>query len=395
LERSFDEVVDMTGTGSMKWEMVRKFFKAEEATPMWVADMDFRGPAAVIEALKQRAELGIYGYTGHPDFLYEAVSAWISRRHGWKVEREWICYSPGVIAALNACVKCFTEPGERVIIQPPVYAPFFKAVEDNGRELIQNPLKLVDGKYVMDFDDLREKAKSSGAKMLILCSPHNPIGRVWTAEELAQLAQICIEHDLLVVSDEIHADLVYQPRKHIPLPTVAPELASRTIVCMAPSKTFNMAGLAASFIMIPDKRLRESFKQHLERAHLTMINPFAVIAADAAYRHGDEWLDRVLEYIKSNVEYMGEYLRERIPSLSLIAPEGTYLAWLDCRQLWLDDKALQEFMLKEAKVVLNAGIGFGKEGSGFMRINLAAPRAVLIEALGKMEAAVAALKGRG
>ncbi len=388
---AFDDVINMSGTGSAKWEMAKKYFGTDDLTPLWVADMDFRGPQAVIEALRERAELGIYGYTFRPDFVDEAVAGWIRRRHGWQAEKDWISFSPGVVTALNACIESFTEPGDRVIIQPPVYAPFFKAVEDNGRQLVLNPLKLTDGKYEMDFDDLQQKAESSRAKMLILCSPHNPVGRVWTLEELQKLAQICKDHNLLVVSDEIHSDLALKPHRHTPLPLAASEIASRAIVCMAPSKTFNMAGLATSFILIPDPELRKTFQGYMEKMHFNMINPFSLTAANAAYRHGDEWLDQVLDYIKANAEYLQDYVQRRIPRLKTIMPEGTYLTWIDCRALGLTPEALQAFMVGKAKVALNPGIGFGEEGAGFMRMNVAAPRSVLAEALAKIEAAVSQL----
>ncbi|CCQ96270.1 hypothetical protein CULT_40028 [[Clostridium] ultunense Esp] len=242
---SFDEKVEMRQTGSIKWEHLHKIFGAEDLTPMWVADMDFKGPEPVIEAVKRRAELGIYGYTKPPEYLFESVSRWMENRHGWFVSTEWLSYSPGVVTALSASVRLFTSVGDPVVIQPPVYPPFFKVVEENRRQLVLNPLRWVDGKYRMDFDDLREKVKVSGAKMLILCSPHNPVGRVWEREELEELAQICLEHDLMVVSDEIHADLVYKPNRHIPFLSLSAELEERTIVCTAPSKTFNMAGLQA------------------------------------------------------------------------------------------------------------------------------------------------------
>ncbi|WP_276356674.1 MalY/PatB family protein [Cohnella caldifontis] len=391
MKGDFDGIIDMTGTGSVKWELTQKVFGEESLTPMWVADMDFRGPQAVIDALKRRAELGVYGYTFRPAHLNEAVAGWMERRHGWRVDQEWICFSPGVVTALNACVQVYTEPGDRVIIQPPVYPPFFKSVQDHGREPVMNPLKLVDGKYEMDFEDLAAKAETSRAKMLLLCNPHNPVGRVWTRGELEKLAAICERFGLIVVADEIHADLALNPHRHTPLLVAAPQLAGRTIVCMAPSKTFNMAGLAMSFVLIPDPEQRKAFQTFMEKAHLTAINPFSLTAADAAYRHGDEWLDRVLAYIKGNAEYLRDFLTRRIPRLSMVMPEGTYMAWIDCRPLGLAPDELKAFMVSKAKVALNEGKGFGEEGAGFMRMNLAAPRSVLEEALAKIEAAVNAL----
>lgn len=389
---SFDEKVEMSQTGSIKWEHLHKIFGAEDLTPMWVADMDFKGPEPVIEAVKRRAELGIYGYTKPPEYLFESVSRWMENRHGWFVPTEWLSYSPGVVTALSACVRLFTSVGDPVVIQPPVYPPFFKVVEENQRQLVLNPLRWADGKYRMDFDDLREKVKVSGAKMLILCSPHNPVGRVWEREELEELAQICLEHDLMVVSDEIHADLVYKPNRHIPFLSLSAELEERTIVCTAPSKTFNMAGLQASFIIIPNPKFRESFNAYMEKEHLAVINPFAVVAADAAYRHGDKWLDQVLDYLRGNLEFLVDFVEKRIPPLKVILPEGTYLVWIDFRPLGLAPDELQEFLVKKAKVALNAGSTFGEEGKGFMRMNIASPRSILEEALMKIEMAVASIK---
>lgn len=389
---SFDEKVDLTGTGSMKWEHMEKLFGAGDLTPMWVADMDFRGPDPVIEAVKRRAELGIYGYTKPPAYLFEAVADWIERRHGWPVPQEWITYSPGVVTALNAGVRLFTEEGDSVVIQPPVYPPFFGVVKDNHRKLVANPLQQIDGKYRIDFDDLRRKIEESQAKMLILCSPHNPVGRIWKKEELEQLAEICLKYDLMVISDEIHADLTFKPHRHIPLLSVAPELEERTILCMAPSKTFNMAGLQASYILIPNQKLRERFNTYMEKEHLTMMNPFAVVASEAAYRYGEDWLEEVLKVIRGNLEYLLRFVEDRLPEVKVIPPEGTYLVWLDFHGLGLSSEELKDFLVREAKVALNPGSNFGEEGKGFMRMNIALPRHLLEEGLKKIEAAIRSLK---
>ncbi|WP_274653313.1 MalY/PatB family protein [Paenibacillus humicola] len=392
MEYSFDNRVDMTGTGSAKWEMADQVFEAEGLLPMWVADMDFRGPDPVIRALKERAENGVFGYTFRPGYMAEAVAGWLKRRHRWTVPENWITFSPGVVAALRTCVACYTAPGDGVIVQPPVYPPFFSVVKEAGRELVLNPLQEADGRYRMDFDDLRLKARDSGAKMLILCSPHNPIGRVWTREELETLASICTEYDITVVSDEIHADLVFQSHVHTPFAALSPELEARTIVCMAPSKTFNMAGLHSSFIIIPDEAKRDKFDTHLKEAHLTMMNPFSLTAANAAYRYGDEWLDSVLAYIEANIDYFSVEMAARLPELRFAKPEGTYMVWLDCRPLGMTPDELKSFMLREAKIAINDGSSFGEEGAGFIRVNLAAPRSVVEEGISRLEAAVKARK---
>lgn len=387
---NFDEIVERSGGNGFKWERVDAVFGGEDLIPMWVADMDFRGPQPVIDALKRRAEQGIYGYTWRPDSLSEAICGWLARNHRWTVDKEWICWSPGVIPALTACVETFTEPGDRILIQPPVYAPFFKVVKEHGRELVENPLRFENGRYEIDFDDFADKLKTSGAKMFILCSPHNPVGRVWTRDELERLEAICVEHGTLIVSDEIHADLVYKPNLHTPFAALSDRAASRTVVCLAPSKTFNMAGLQAAYIVIPDKELRDSFNKKLTEAHHTLSNAFAVTASETAYREGDEWLEQCLAYLRANVDFARSFIAERLPEIKASDPEGTYLLWLDCRGLGLDGAGLKQFMVHEAKVALNEGIGFGEQGAGFMRMNIACRRATLEAALQRIEKAVLA-----
>lgn len=387
---NFDEAVDRERANGIKWERADAIFKGEGLLPMWVADMDFRGPQPVVEAVKKRAEQGIYGYTARPDSLLEAVAGWVERRHGWTIDKSWICWSPGVIPALTACVQTYTEPGDRIIIQPPVYPPFFKVVQEHGRELVQNPLRFENGRYEMDFGLLEWQFRETGAKMFILCSPHNPVGRVWTRTELERLEAICADHDAVIVSDEIHADLVFRPNTHTPLASLSSRAAERTVVCFAPSKTFNMAGLQAGYIVIPDKERREAFNKAIAKAHHSMSGVFAITASESAYREGDEWLDQCLAYIRANMDYAIEYMKQQLPEIEPVDPEGTYLLWLDCRSLGLDAKSLQQFMIKEARVAFNEGAGFGEEGAGFMRMNVACRRATLEEALRRIHEAVKA-----
>jgi cystathionine beta-lyase len=387
---NFDEVVDRSNCNGIKWDRADAVFGGTDLIPMWVADMDFRGPQPVIDAVRRRAEQGLYGYTWRPDSLLEAVALWVQRRHGWTIEKEWICWSPGVIPALSACVETFTEPGDRVIIQPPVYAPFFQVVKEHGRELVRNPLRYANGRYEIDFGDLADKLQATGAKMVILCSPHNPVGRVWTRDELARLEAVCAEYGALIVSDEIHADLVYKPNRHTPLASLSERAAGRTVVCFSPGKTFNMAGLQASFIVIPDKELRQAFNKKMKAAHHSASNVFAVTASESAYRHGDEWLEQCLSYLRGNIDYALDFLAEHVPEIKAVEPEGTYLLWLDCRGLGLDAAGLKKFMVQEAKVALNEGSGFGEEGAGFMRMNVACRRATLEEALRRVREAVRA-----
>lgn len=384
---NFDEAV-IQSESSVKWSAAEKMFGQEDIIPLWVADMDFKGPDPVIEALKRRAETGIYGYSFLPDSLYESVADWLLKRHQWPIEKEWICFSPGVVPALNACISAFTSPEDPVIIQTPVYPPFHNAVLENGRKLIFNPLQIKNNRYCMDFEDLTAKFISDRPKMVILCNPHNPVGSVWSAEELNELARLCAEHDVLLLSDEIHSDLVFHDYKHIPAASLSEQIASRSVTCIAPSKTFNMAGLQASFVIIPDKELRESFQQTMKRDHRTMANAFAVTAAEAAYRSGEDWLDQCLAYIRGNADYALRFLRERLPVFKPSNPEGTYLLWVDCRGLNMTTEELKAFMTGKAKVAVTDGSGFGAEGAGFIRMNLACRRSTLEEALSRLEQAV-------
>ncbi len=355
---------------------------------MWIADMDFASPQPVIDALRERAAQGIYGYTARPGSLYEAISGWMMRRHDWAVERDWICYSPGVVTALIACVQTFTSPGDGVIIQPPVYPPFAKLVEGNGRKVVANPLIHRNGRYEMDFADLEQKIKETGARLLILCSPHNPVGRVWTRAELERLTELCLAHGVLIVSDEIHADLVFPNHKHTPLAVVSEKAAASSIICMAPSKTFNIPGLSTSFIIIPNPDLREAFDRTLQDAHQSMTNTFGIVASESAYRHGDEWLSECLSYIRANTDFAIAFFERNLPEIRTTNPEGTFLLWLDCRDLGMDPYSLAQFMIKEARVALSSGSDFGKEGDGFLRMNLACRRSTLEEGLRRIEKAV-------
>jgi len=359
---------------------------------MWVADMDFKVPEPVIEAVKQRAEHGIFGYTARNDSYYEAITGWMERRHNWKVDKDWICHAPGVVPALGMIVRTFTKPGDKIIIQPPVYYPFTNVVEKNERIIVPNPLKYENGKYVMDFEDLENKIDPD-VKMIIISSPHNPVGRVWTKEELAQLGEICLKNNILVVSDEIHFDLILKGHTHTPFAAISEEFAQNSIVCTAPSKTFNLAGLQTSNIIIPNKTLRDQFTNTIESLFIGMTNTFGLVATESAYRYGDEWLDQLLEYLQQNVEFLTEYINQHIPELKVVPLEGTYLVWIDCRELGLDAKELEHLMQKEAKVALDEGYIFGKSGEGFTRINIACPQSTLEEGLRRIEKAVKSIRG--
>ncbi|GED29990.1 MalY/PatB family protein [Brevibacillus centrosporus] len=387
----FDKVINRLNTASVKWDEVDRIFGDKDLLPLWVADMDFQVPAPVTDALRARVEHGIFGYTERPESYYEAVIGWMERRHQWSVQKEWICHCPGVVPALSYLVQVFTQPGDKVIIQPPVYHPFTSVVADNGREVVHNPLKYEEGRYFMDFEDLRQKMDPS-VKLLILCNPHNPGGRVWTKEELTELGNICLENNVMVISDEIHGDLILKGHKHIPFAAISEEFAQNSIICTAPSKTFNMAGMQTSNIIIPNQEYREAFQKMMSTLVLRMTNTFGVVATEAAYRHGDEWLDQLLVYLQGNLDFLTEYIETHIKGIKVIQPEGTYLVWLDCRELGMDTKGLQEFMGKQAKVAVNQGHVFGPGGEQFIRLNMACPRSLIEEGLERIAKAVSSCR---
>jgi len=386
----FDKIIDRTNFYSKKWDELEKIFgtDAKDVLPMWIADMEFRSPKPVIEAIKKAAEHGIYGYTSRPLSYYQAIIDWIEKRHNWKVKKDWLAYSPGVVSALSFIVRAFIQAGDKVIIQPPVYYPFFKVIENNGCHIVNNPLKLNNKRYVMDFEDLERKVDDSRVKILILCSPHNPVGRVWQKEELIRLGEICLKNDVMVISDEIHADILFEGYKHTPFASISPAFAQNSITCTAPNKTFNLAGLQTSTIIIPNKKYYRIYSNILDSLALDENNIFGLVALEAAYRYGEEWLEQLLSYLNENLEFLMKYFKERIPKIKVIRPEGTYLIWLDCRQLGFSAKDLNNFMIKKARVALDDGYWFGTEGEGFMRINIACPRSFLEEGLKRIEKAV-------
>jgi cysteine-S-conjugate beta-lyase len=390
MKYDFDEVIERKNTGSLKWDFCEKYLGEKEVLPMWVADMDFRAPQPVVDAVTSVAQLGVYGYGEESECFYDAAVDWIKRRHGWTVKREWVQFCPGVVPALHLLTKTFADAGDKVIVQPPVYYPFFYAINYGDCVVLNNPLKLIDGKYAMDFDDL-EKKMDQRVKMIFLCSPHNPGGMVWSREDLIRLGEICLENNVIVVSDEIHGDLILHDNKHIPFASLSEEFAMNSITCVAPSKTFNLAGLQVSNIIIPNPELAKAFGTSMEKCSLTRPNIFAIEAAKAAYNYGDEWLDQLIEYVEDNHRLLEDYIEEKIPLLKVIKPQASYLAWIDCRSLGMDTEELKTFMDKKARLGLNQGYIFGQGGEGFVRMNLGCPRAVVREALQRLEQAVNAL----
>ena len=393
MKYNFDEVIDRAKYHSVKWDDLETTFGAvpKDVLPMWVADMEFRSPQPVIEAIKKAAEHGIYGYTSRPDSYYQAIIDWMERRHNWKVKKDWLAFSPGVVPALSFIIRAFTQPGDKVVVQPPVYYPFFRVIENSGCHVVNNPLKLSNKKYFIDWEDLERKVDDPRVKLLILCSPHNPVGRVWQKEELIILGEICLKHHIIVVSDEIHADILFEGYRHIPFASISPAFAHNSITCTAPSKTFNLAGLQTSTIIIPNKKYYKIYNNILDGFALDENNVFGLVALEAAYRDGEEWLEQLLSYLNENLKFLMKYFKERIPKIKVIKPEGTYLIWLDCRQLGLSAKDLNNFMINKVRIALDDGCWFGTEGEGFMRINIACPRSILEEGFKRIERAVNSL----
>ncbi len=386
----FDRILDRRNTGSLKWDYVERVLKDPEVIPMWVADLDFASPPAVVDAVRERAAHPAYGYPMTPRSFWQAAIEWQRARHGWDVKREWLAKAPGVVPSLNLAIRAFTQPGEKVVIQTPVYFPFYTSIENNGRRIVRNPLRFAEGRWTMDLEDL-ERRIDARTRMLILCSPHNPVGRVWTEKELRALADVCCRRDLVVVSDEIHAEVVLKGRRHVPLAKLGDDIAARTITLVAPSKCFNLPGLATSLTIASNPRLLGGFVRQLEDAGDTMGNIFGIVATEAAYRHGGEWLDEMLAYVQKNVELAAAFAAERLPRIKFLEPEGTYLALLDCRGLGLRRRELEEFFTRKAKVYFNEGHAFGEELEGFVRMNLACPRATLEEALTRIERALSSV----
>ena len=384
----FDTAVERRGTASVKWDLVDRLFSGHDLLPLWVADMDFASPQPVIEALVRRAQHGVFGYTACMDGYYDAAIAWTGERHGWQVQKDWLVFCPGVVPALNMAVQAFTSPGGGVIIQQPVYYPFMRSILGNGRRVVNNPLRLSGGRYEMDFDDLARKARDPDAKLMILCSPHNPVGRVWTRPELEQLGAICCENNITVVADEIHADLVLPGHQHTAFASLSEDCLQAAITCTSPSKTFNLAGLHTAHAIIADPEKRDAFSKALVQSGLQWPNAFGTVAHEAAYRSGGPWLEQLLRYLKDNLEFLKGFIAGHLPQVQVIEPEATYLVWLDCRALGLDWQGLKNLMQQQAGVALDEGYIFGHEGRGFERINIACPRSILRECLERMAAAV-------
>lgn len=373
----FDKVISRKGTNSCKWDSI----ESDNLLPMWVADMDFQTAPAIIEALQRRVSHGIFGYTHVPDAYYQAVISWFKRRHGLTIEKDWIIYTSGVVPALSAIIKALASPGDQVLIQTPVYNCFFSSIRNNGCEIVTSPLIRKDHTYYMDFDDLEKKVSNEKLKLMILCNPHNPAGRVWTREELTRLGEICLRHQVTVIADEIHCELVYPPKAYIPFASISDEFCRHSISCLSPSKAFNIAGLQIANIVSADEDLRKRIDRAININEVCDVNPFGVEATIAAYNEGEEWLNQLLEYLKGNYDSMCQYCAKYLPDYPLTRLEGTYLVWMDCTNTHLTSAELDKRLKTDAGLWLNPGDMYGKEGEGFMRWNIACPRSVMLDGL--------------
>lgn len=377
---NFDKINNRIGTHCLKWDMLETIYGDKDLVSMWVADSDFKVPEEVTRALVKRAEHGIFGYTVRPAEFYNSIINWLDKRHNWKIKKDWLIYTPGVVAGINWTVNAFSEPGDKIIVQPPVYYPFFSAVKANGRELVENELKFNGERYEMDFKDL-EKKIDERTKMIILCSPHNPVTRAWSKEELSKLASICLKNDIIIVSDEIHSDLILEGNKHIPIASISKEIEDITITFMAPSKTFNVAGLETSVAIVSNEDMKKKIVDFQGRIGAGMSNIFGIEAFIACYKHGGKWLKEQLKYIQSNVEYFTDFVNENMPEIKVVKPEATYLLWVDCKVLGYNSEELDDFFKKKVKVALDGGNIFGSSGEGYVRFNLATPKANIIKML--------------
>lgn len=415
---NFDKITNRKGTNCLKYDFAVERGKPADVLPLWVADMDFPVSEEISKSLHAAVEHGIYGYTQPKDAYYNAVMNWMERKHNWKTKREWIVKTPGVVFALGAAVKAFTDPGDAILIQNPVYYPFTNIIRDNNRKVVDNTLVYhpvtertvvpvttddvseqqinnvgtVSPAYQIDFEDFERKIEQEHVKLFILCNPHNPVGRVWTVEELQKLGEICLRHQVIVVSDEIHNDFVYPGYEHTVFANVDPRFAEFTLTCTAPSKTFNLAGLQVSNIFISNEDLRKAFKTEIDKTGYDEPNALGVVACEAAYRAGEDWLDQLRAYLLKNLNFLRDFLQEKIPQIHLVEPEGTYLVWLDCSELGITGKELDQFIVDKAGLWLDGGAMFGPSGAAFQRVNIACPQATLELALNKLKAAVDNLK---
>jgi len=389
MQYDFDQIVDRSKNLSAKYDERVKKFGTDDVIPLWIADMDFKAPQPVIDALKARAEEGVWGYTARPASYFEAVRDWQTRRNGWTPDTSLMSFSLGVVQTLSAMVQLYTPQGGSVLIQTPVYGEFYDMTEFAGRTVVENRMVERDGRWTVDWEDF--EAKLQEADLFLFCSPHNPLGIVWTEEELRRMMELCLKYRVLVVSDEIHSDLIFHGKKHIPTASLSPEIASNVVTGISGTKTFNLAGLQASTVVFPNAHMKEIYDRFWINMDIHRNNAFSVVAMETAFREGEEWLEQLLPYLSGNFDFVADYCKKRIPKIKTCAPDATYLMWLDCRALGLNNEELHDFMIRKARLGLNDGCAFGRSLSGFMRLNAACPRSVLKQAMEQLEAAVNAL----
>lgn len=390
MKYNFNEVVDRKGSDSKKWNHMEEHFGTNDILPLWVADMDFKSADEIIYALKERVDHGIFGYTWGQDSTYDALINWAKKRYNWDIKKEWIMFTPGVVTGFNIGVRELVNEGEKVLIQPPVYPPFYRVMENNNRIVNENPLINNGKRFEIDYEDL-EKKIDEDTKLTILCNPHNPVGRVWTKEELTKFGEVCIEKDLIIISDEIHSDFILKGHNHTPIASISKELEQRTITLMAPSKTFNIAGLATSVAIIPNEELRKTYEKAIEAMEIGGVTVFGALGFEIAYNHGEEWLDELLVYLEDNINYTIDFINKEIPEIKLNRPDGTYLLWLDFTDLNKSTDEINDALINIGKVGLNDGRSYGRGGDGFFRLNIGCPRSVLEEGLRRIKKAVKSL----
>lgn len=385
---NFDKIIKREHTNSVKYDLRKTYFKNEEVIPMWVADMDFETPDFIRNAVSKRANHPIYGYSIKPESYFQSIIDWLKVRHQWEIIKDDISFSPGVVPGFTLAILAYSKPGDQIVVQPPVYFPFFQAVMDNDRELLHNQLIEKDNYYTINFEDLEKKLSDPKTKILLTSSPHNPVGRVWTREELQKMVDLCDKYQVILLSDEIHCDLVFKEHLHTPAATLSESAKNLTVTFMAPSKTFNMAGLSTSFLVIQNPELKKKYEEVLSAFHLGMGNVFGHVALEAAFHKGGKWLDELMEYLSISADYVNEFLVKNIPEITYKKPQATYLLWLNCKSLHLSDEELQEFFINEAGLGLNNGSVFGAGGSGYMRMNIACPLETTKKALLQLEQAI-------
>lgn len=381
--QNFNEVINRVNSNSVKWDETESIFGKKDVLPMWIADLDFKAPEVVVRALKERVEHGIYGYTTIPNSTRIAIQNWVEKRHNWKISEDWISFSNGIVPAISTAIQSFTNIGDKIAILSPVYNPFFEMIEKNDRVVVHSNLQNVNHTYQIDFIDLAERL-SKDVKMLILCNPHNPSGRVWKKDELQKVGEICLEHRIIVLSDEIHSDLVLPGNSHIPFASLSDDLAQCSITCIAPSKTFNLAGLQSSAIIIPNNELRERFSDIQQKQGFHSLNTFGIVGMETAYLHGEEWLEELLAYVQDNIDYTESYLAEKLPKIKMMKPEASYLIWLDCNAFNLSDEELKHRLLNKGRLAIESGGKYGNSGKGFVRMNIGCPKTTLQDGLNRL-----------